>query len=106
MSDHAEPGLAGPLVYRGRHKGCFDNLDHGILLSLLARRVDDKPLLRLIRGMLEAGYVEQWTYHRTFSGSPQGGVISPLLANVYLHELDQFMHRPDRGLPLRRSPAR
>jgi group II intron reverse transcriptase/maturase len=73
-------------------KGCFDNLDHGILLSLLGRRVDDKPLLRLIRGMLEAGYVEQWTYHRTYSGSPQGGVISPLLANVYLHELDQFMH--------------
>jgi group II intron reverse transcriptase/maturase len=73
-------------------KGCFDNLDHGILLSLLARRVDDKPLLRLIRGMLEAGYVEQWTYHRTYSGSPQGGVISPLMANVYLHELDQFIH--------------
>jgi RNA-directed DNA polymerase len=78
-------------------KGCFDNLDHGILLSLLARRVDDKPFIRLIRGMLEAGYVEQWTYHRTYSGSPQGGVISPLMANIYLHELDEFMHQQIAG---------
>lgn len=72
-------------------KSFFDTIDHDRLLSLIARRVDDKQFIRLIRGMLEAGYAEQWVFHRTYSGTPQGGVISPLLANIYLHELDQFM---------------
>ena len=69
----------------------FDRLDHDRLLGLLARRIADKRLLRLIRGMLKAGYLEHWVFHRTYSGTPQGGVISPLLANIYLHELDEFM---------------
>lgn len=71
--------------------GFFDNIDHDILLKLLARKIDDRRFLRLIRGMLDAGYLEGWTYHPTYSGTPQGGVVSPILANVYLHELDLFM---------------
>jgi len=71
--------------------GFFDNIDHNILLDLLRKRVDDEDFLRLIKGMLAAGYMEDWTWNATHSGTPQGGVVSPLLANVYLHELDEFM---------------
>lgn len=71
--------------------GFFDNIDHSILLDLLRKRIDDDDFLRLIKGMLAAGYMEDWALHATHSGTPQGGVISPLLANVYLHELDEFM---------------
>jgi RNA-directed DNA polymerase len=74
-------------------RDCFGSFSHARLLALLARRVQDKQFLRLIGGMLKAGYLENWQYHRTFSGTPQGGVISPLLANVYLHELDVFVER-------------
>lgn len=88
--------------------GFFDNIDHGILIDLLARRIDDDRFLRLVKGMLAAGYVEDWRWHPTHSGSPQGGVISPLLANVYLHELDGFVERAkaryDRGDKRRLHP--
>jgi RNA-directed DNA polymerase len=88
--------------------GFFDNIDHAILLDLLKKRIADRRFLALIRGMLKAGYLEDWRYHRTLSGTPQGGVVSPLLANVYLHELDEFMEQRiasfDRGV--RRSKTR
>lgn len=71
--------------------GFFDNIDHEILISLLEKRIADKRFIALIRGMLKAGYIEDWKFHRTISGTPQGGIVSPLLANIYLHELDQFM---------------
>jgi RNA-directed DNA polymerase len=81
--------------------GFFDNIDHGILLDLLRKRIDDERFIRLIAAMLRAGYMEDWTFHATFSGAPQGGVVSPILANVYLHELDEFLAgmkaRFDRG---------
>ncbi len=57
--------------------GFFDNIDHGILLDLLRKRIDDERFIRLIAGMLKAGYMEDWTFHATFSGTPQGGVITP-----------------------------
>jgi RNA-directed DNA polymerase len=70
--------------------------------------VQDKKFLRLVRSMLEAGYLEGWNYHRTWSGTPQGGVVSPLLANVFLHELDEFMQAQrslfDRGRERRINP--
>ena len=69
-------------------KGCFDNLNHQLLMEKLEAKIDDKRFLALMRRMLEAGYVEEWKYHKTYSGSPQGGVISPILANIYLHDLD------------------
>jgi group II intron reverse transcriptase/maturase len=71
--------------------GFFDNINHDILISLLEKRIADKRFIALIRGMLTAGYVEDWVYYKTLSGTPQGGVVSPMLANIYLHELDEFM---------------
>ncbi len=71
--------------------GYFDNIDHHVLMSLLEKKIDDKRFLRLINLFLKAGYLENWSYHGTYSGTPQGGIVSPVLANIYLHELDQFM---------------
>jgi group II intron reverse transcriptase/maturase len=75
----------------GDIKGCFDNIDHEVLLSILAETIHDNRFLRLIRHMLQAGYLEDWISHRTMSGTPQGGVVSPILANVYLDKLDRFV---------------
>jgi len=72
-------------------KGYFDNMNHDIMMKLLERRIDDKQFLNLIKAMLKAGYLEDWKFHATYSGTPQGGIISPSLANIYLHELDEFM---------------
>src|SRR5271169_4717509 len=63
---------------------CFDTLDHQVLLSILQEHIHDGPLMKLIRELLEAGYLEEWKFHTTLSGTPQGGVVSPLLANIYL----------------------
>src|SRR5688572_1663390 len=60
----------------GDIKGCFDNIDHEILMALLARNIRDERFLKLVRQMLSAGYMEDWRYFQTYSGTPQGGVIS------------------------------
>jgi group II intron reverse transcriptase/maturase len=75
----------------GDIKGCYDNIDHAILLEIIRRDIHDGRLVRLIEGLLQAGYMEDWRYHDTLSGAPQGGIISPLLSNVYLNELDRFV---------------
>jgi group II intron reverse transcriptase/maturase len=75
----------------GDIKGCFDHIDHEVLLSILARDIHDGRLLNLIRLSLKAGALDNWTYHETHSGTPQGAVLSPLLANIYLNELDTFI---------------
>jgi group II intron reverse transcriptase/maturase len=72
---------------------CFGSLDHEILLRILADKIHDQRFLRLIRNMLKAGYLEDWVYHETLSGSPQGGVVSPILSNIYLHKLDEFIEQ-------------
>ncbi len=72
-------------------QGCFDNIDHGILLGILKERIHDNRFLRLIQSLLQAGYCENWRYHETLSGTPQGGIVSPLLANIYLDRLDRFV---------------
>jgi group II intron reverse transcriptase/maturase len=74
----------------GDIKGFFDNIDHHVLVGLLRKRIKDEKLINLIWKFLRAGYVEDWTFHKTFSGTPQGGIISPLLSNIYLHELDKY----------------
>jgi len=75
----------------GDIRGCFDNVDHQVLMDILSRDIQDGRLLNLIRMGLEAGYMEDWKYNQTYSGVPQGGVLSPLLSNIYLHELDVFI---------------
>jgi group II intron reverse transcriptase/maturase len=75
----------------GDIKGCFDNIDHSILLDILKRDIHDGRLVKLIDGLLRAGYLEEWKYHDTLSGTPQGGIISPLLANIYLDKLDRYV---------------
>lgn len=70
---------------------CFDSFNHHTVISLLRKRIEDETFLQLIWKFLKAGYMEQWTYNRTYSGVPQGSGVSPVLANVYLHELDKFM---------------
>ncbi len=75
----------------GDIKGCFDNIDHEVLLSLLGETLHDNRFLRLLRYLLKAGYMEDWKYDHTLSGTPQGGIVSPILANVYLDRLDKFV---------------
>jgi len=76
----------------GDIKGCFDNIDHTILLEIIQRDIHDGRLLNLLSGLLKAGYIEDWRYyHDTLSGTPQGGIISPLLSNIYLNELDRYI---------------
>jgi group II intron reverse transcriptase/maturase len=75
----------------GDIKGCFDNIDHSVLLDIIQRDIHDGRLVRLIEGLLNAGYMEDWVYYDTPSGTPQGGIISPLLSNIYLNELDRFV---------------
>lgn len=75
----------------GDIKGCFDNVDHHVLVRILRRRIKDEYFISLIWKFLKAGYMEDWVYHNTYSGTPQGSLISPILANIYLNELDVFM---------------
>jgi len=72
-------------------KGFFDNMNHDIMINLLEKKIDDKRFIKIIKGMLKAGYLEDWTYHDTYSGTPQGGIISPILSNIYLNELDCYI---------------
>jgi len=74
-------------------QGYYDNIDHNVLIGLLREKIDDKRFIRIIKSMLKAGYLEDWKFHGTYSGTPQGGIASPLLANIYLHELDKFVER-------------
>ena len=75
----------------GDISACFDRLDHEVLVAILAERIHDGRFLGLVKGLLAAGYLEDWRFHATLSGSPQGGVVSPLLANLYLDRLDTFV---------------
>ena len=94
----------------GDIKGCFDNIDHDVLLQVIGRQIQDARFLKLLKEMLQAGYVQDWQYHKTHSGTPQGGVVSPLLANIMLNELDKFVENElfpqcNKGQCKERNPA-
>jgi len=89
---------------------CFDRLDHQVMLDTLGEKIHDNRLLRLLRNMLQAGYLEDWVWNATLSGAPQGGVIPPILSNIYLHRLDIFVETVlipeyNRGVRRRHNPA-
>lgn len=75
----------------GDIKGCFDNINHDVLIKVINKKIKDARIIKLIYKFLKAGYAEDWQYHKTYSGTPQGGIISPILANIYLHELDKYV---------------
>ena len=80
-------------VIEGDIKACFDSFDHHVLIDILRRRIKDEHFIALMWKMLKAGYMEQWTYHHTYSGTPQGSGVSPILANIYLGELDCYLEK-------------
>lgn len=71
--------------------GFFDNIDHHVLIGLLRERIHDEQFIALIWKFLKAGYMEYEQYYKTYSGTPQGSIISPILSNIYLHQLDKYM---------------
>jgi group II intron reverse transcriptase/maturase len=77
----------------GDIKGCFDNIEHSVLMSILREKIHDNRFLILVENLLKAGYLEQWTYRPTLSGTPQGGIVSPMLTSIYLDKLDTFVEQ-------------
>lgn len=94
----------------GDIKGFFDGINHDILISILQERISDERFIRLIRKFLRAGYVEEWTFYKTYSGTPQGGIVSPILANIYLDKLDRYVKDYikcfDKGIKKKPNEAR
>jgi group II intron reverse transcriptase/maturase len=89
---------------------CFSSLDHSVTLKILAEKIHDNRFLRLMRNMLDAGYLEDWQWNATLSGCPQGGVASPILSNIYLHKLDEYVEtvlipQYTQGTIRKRNPA-
>ena len=93
LRDVAETWTGTTWFIEGDISDCFGSLDHGIMVDTLAEKIHDNRFLRLVRNMLQAGYLEDWIWGATLSGAPQGGVVSPILSNVYLHKLDYFVER-------------
>ena len=80
-------------VIEGDITNCFGTINHGVLMQQIKRRILDQRLLALIWSMLKAGFIEDLQYFETQEGTPQGGIVSPLLANVYMHRLDEYMYK-------------
>ncbi|WTA33973.1 reverse transcriptase/maturase family protein [Streptomyces sp. NBC_00846] len=91
LSEVADLWTGTAWLIEGDTTDCFGSLDHEVMLSTLAEKIHDNRLLRLIEQMLQAGYLEDWVWNETLSGAPQGGVVSPILSNIYLDRLDKFI---------------
>ncbi len=95
-------------IIEGDLSDCFGSLSHELLLSLLSEKIQDGRFIHLIKKLLEAGYLEDWTFHKTLSGVPQGSIVSPILSNILLTKLDTFVEtvlipRYTRGKERRRN---
>ena len=93
LRDVAETWTGTTWFIEGDISDCFGSLDHDVMVGTLAESIHDNRFLRLVRNMLQAGYLEDWIWGATLSGAPQGGVVSPILSNIYLHRLDYFVER-------------
>ena len=91
LSEVAETWTGTTWFVEGDITDCFGSLDHETMVEILAEKIHDNRFLRLIKQMLQAGYLEDWVWNATLSGAPQGGVVSPVLSNIYLHRLDDFV---------------
>jgi group II intron reverse transcriptase/maturase len=78
-------------LIEGDIKGCFDNIDHDTLIGILEEKIEDGRFVNLVRQLLKAGYMENWEKKETFSGTPQGGIVSPLLTNIYMDKFDKWV---------------
>jgi group II intron reverse transcriptase/maturase len=88
LRDVAETWTGTTWFIEGDISDCFGSLDHEVMIRTLGEKIHDNRFLRLVRNMLQAGYLEDWVWGATLSGAPQGGVVSPILSNIYLHKLD------------------
>jgi len=93
-------------IIEGDIKACFDSFDHHVLIDIIRKRIKDEYFIALLWKMLKAGYMEQWTYKNTFSGSPQGSGCSPILANIYLNEFDKYMEEYKQSFDVQTSKNR
>ena len=91
LSEVADKWTGTTWFIEGDISDCFGSFDHQVMLSALAEKIRDNRFLRLIKQMLQAGYLEDWVWNATLSGAPQGGVVSPILSNIYLDRLDTFV---------------
>jgi group II intron reverse transcriptase/maturase len=110
LSEVANTWTGTTWFIEGDISDCFGSLDHSITLEILSEKIHDNRFLRLLRNMLQAGYLEDWIWNATLSGAPQGGVASPILSNIYLDRLDKFvetvlMPEYNRGAGRIRNPA-
>ncbi|MGF6831836.1 group II intron reverse transcriptase/maturase, partial [Kitasatospora sp. MAP12-15] len=93
LSDVVHTWTGTAWLIEGDIAQCFDRLDHSVMLRILGERIRDNRFLRLVHNMLKAGYMEDWVWNATHSGSPQGGVVSPILSNIYLHKMDEYVEK-------------
>jgi group II intron reverse transcriptase/maturase len=91
LTEVAETWTGTTWFIEGDISDCFGSLDHDVMLSILGEHIHDNRFLRLIKQMLQAGYLEDWVWNATYSGAPQGGVVSPVLSNIYMDRLDAFV---------------
>jgi group II intron reverse transcriptase/maturase len=109
LREYREKWTAVNWLIEGDIRSCFDELDHHTLITALRKKIQDERFLNLIWKLLNAGYMDLHGVKReSLIGSPQGGIISPILANVYLHELDEFVEelrtKLEKGKQKRRNP--